>query len=571
MNQPRAVRLRNRRNARKQARSGIRRRSAVDLLSSSRLLFASFAYFVVALYPIAASARSAPNFLIVYMDDLGWADTSVPMMDSEPESRSDFYQTPNLERLAERGMRFSNGYSPAPTCTPARKSIQFGKTPGRLKYTFVHDVLALKRGLKWQDEVSLADVLKASGKNYITAHFGKGMGSERMETIGYDVHDEFDGNAANGNFHGDRVDLKSRRPLPDDDPKRIYSLEKRSLGFLEKHAGKRPFFLMISQYAVHVPHKASEHVIEKYRKLPRGKYCKDEDYLPTDQVSDGKKNSHWRLQYAAMIDEVDAGLGKMMDLLEARGELDNTYIIYTSDNGGGLKPNGPLSWGKAQLFEGGLRVPWVVAGPGVKQGVQCDVPVVQWDLLATLHDLSGSKAPLPENLDGGSLRSVLERGNAGRVERPGKGLVFHYPCYFAPPITLIRMDDYKYMKHLLTGETKLFNLADDIGEKNNLASSMPEKAAEMDKVLTAYLEEIDAEDVQDVYQARFEELDHFEAMAKSNYEKNSTRLKHTGDAAGIADLRVKLDADLERFAKNREEVRINMQSTHWAGAPRRKK
>ncbi len=512
-----------------------------------------------------AETSAPPNFVLVYIDDLGWADTSVPMMDSEPESKSDFYQTPNLERLAERGMRFSNGYAPAPTCTPSRKSIQFGKTPARLKYTFVHDVLALKRELKWKDEVSLADMLKASGKNYITAHFGKGMGSERMETIGYDVHDEFDGHAANGNFHGERVDLKSRKPLPDDDPKRIYSLERRSLKFLDENAGKRPFFLMVSQYAVHVPHHASEHVIDKYRKLPRGKYCKDEDYLPTDQVSGGKKSSHWRLQYAAMIDEVDAGLGKMMDLLEERDELDNTYIIYTSDNGGGLKPNGPLSWGKAQLFEGGLRIPWVVAGPGVKQGVQCDVPVVQWDLLSTLHDLCGSKVPLPENLDGGSLRNVFENGNAGSVERPGEGLVFHYPCYFAPPISLIRVGDYKYMKHLLTGETKLFNLVDDIGEKNNLISTMPEKAARLDKVLKTYLKEIDAEDVQDVYQARFEELDKFEKMAREVYAKDAARFKAAGDSAGFAKAKARLDETLERFDKNRKEVRRNMQGSHWAG------
>ena len=144
-----------------------------------------------------------PNVLVIYMDDLGWADTSVRMMDSEPDSRSDFYRTPNLEKLAARGMRFSNGYAPAPTCTPSRKSIQFGKTPARLGYTFVHDVLAIKRGLSWAEEASLADVLKASDQNYVTAHFGKGMGKEQMKTIGYDAHDEFDGRASNGNFHGD--------------------------------------------------------------------------------------------------------------------------------------------------------------------------------------------------------------------------------------------------------------------------------------------------------------------------------------------------------------------------------
>ena len=110
----------------------------------------------------AACAGAAPNFIIIYVDDLGWADTSVRMMDSEPDSVSDFYQTPHLEKLAARGMRFSNAYAPAPTCTPSRKSIQFGKTPGRLKYSFVHDVLALKKKLEWKNETSMADVLKAA-------------------------------------------------------------------------------------------------------------------------------------------------------------------------------------------------------------------------------------------------------------------------------------------------------------------------------------------------------------------------------------------------------------------------
>ena len=293
--------------------------------------------------PLAqAAGKKAPNFLIIYLDDLGWSDTSVPMMDSEPESKSDFYQTPHLERLAARGMRFSNGYAPAPTCTPSRKSIQFGKTPGRLGYTFVHDVLALKKKLKWEDELSLADVVNTTAENYITAHFGKGMSEDYMASVGYAITDEFD-IGPNGNLHGEHVDIKNRKPPPEDDPKRIYSLEKRSLDFLNDYAGKQPFLLMVSHYAVHVPHRASAHVIEKYRNLPRGKYCRDQDYADPADMSDGFKSSSWRLQYAAMIDEVDQGLGKMMDLLESRGELDNTYIIYTSDNGGGLKPNGPLS------------------------------------------------------------------------------------------------------------------------------------------------------------------------------------------------------------------------------------
>jgi arylsulfatase A-like enzyme len=515
-------------------------------------------------------AADSPNFIIVYVDDLGWADTSVAMMDSEPDSKSDFYQTPNLEKLAARGMKFSNGYAPAPTCTPSRKSIQFGKTPGRLKYSFVHDVLAIKRGLTWEDEVSLADVVKASGKNYITAHFGKGMGGDRMETIGYDITDEFD-TGGNGNFHGDYRDLKSKMPLPADDPKRIYSLEKRSLAFLEENAGQRPFFLMVSHYAVHVGHAASAEVIDKYRKLPRGKYCKDQDYLDPSEMSEGFKNSSWRLQYAAMIDEIDTSMGKMVDLLEKRGQLENTYIIYTSDNGGGLPPNGPLRGNKAQLFEGGLRVPWVIAGPGVKADTQCDVPVVQWDLMPTLHDLSGSKMPLPKDLDGGSLRDVLKRGNKGKVDRPVEGLVFHYPCYFAPPITQIYLGDYKYMKHLLTGEVKLFNLKNDYAEEHNLAGSMPKKVAEMDKALTAYLEEIDAEDVQEIYQARSEGLDRSLSNSTANYQRKISSLDPVADADKIANLKQGLEEDKERAAKNRQQLKDNMKGTHWGNSAPKKK
>ena len=527
-----------------------------------------FLILVFLLFCTCLSGRNGPpNFLVIYMDDLGWADTSVPMMDSEPDSRSDFYRTPNLEKLAARGMRFSNGYSPAPTCTPSRKSIQFGKTPARLGYTFVHDVLAIKRDLSWAEEVSLADVVKASGQNYVTAHFGKGMGKEQMKTIGYDFHDEFDGRSPNGNFHGDYVDLKSRRPLPSGDPKRIYSLTSRSVDFLKKHAGKRPFLLMVSHYAVHVPHMASPEVIERYRKLPRGKHLKDADYLPADKISKAQKISSWRLQYAAMIDEVDTGMGKMIEVLENNDELGNTYIVYTSDNGGGLGPNGPLSWGKAQLFEGGLRVPWVVAGPGVKPRSQCDVPVVQWDLLPTFHDLCGSKAPLPKNLDGGSLRNVLENGNEGKVVRPVEGFVFHYPCYFAPPLSVIRLGDYKLMRHLLTGERRLYNLLEDPAEKTNLIRTMTAKANHMDTVLKAYLADIKAEEVQDVYKARLEELDLFESRAEQVFNKKTKGLDPTEDAERLGELQAKLKADRERFARNRVEVEINRKSSHWAGSP----
>ena len=516
-----------------------------------------FFLILIGLLALLRLEAKKPNFIIVYIDDLGWADTSVRMMDSDPESASDFNQTPQLARLAKRGMKFSNAYAPAPTCTPSRKSIQFGKTPGRLGYTFVHDVLALQRKLQWKDETSLADVLKAADEEYVTAHFGKGMGNERMETIGYDVTDEFESHSDNGNFHGEFISLKNRKPLSAENPKRMASLKERSVNFVHKHSGKRPFFMMVSHYAVHVPHAARPDLIEKYRKLPRGKYCTDSDYLPVEKMPKGKIISSWRLQYAAMLEEVDEGLGAIMDALEKTGQQENTYIIYTSDNGGGLGPNGTLRGGKANLYEGGLRVPFVVAGPGVQQGVQCDVPIVQWDLLPTLHDYCESKQPLPSDLDGGSLRQVFENGNAGKVVRPVEGFVFHYPCYFAPPLSVIRLCDYKLMEHHLTGERRLYNVVTDYGERENLASQMPEKISKLKKVMDEYLESIDAENVQDVYEARFAELDQFEKTAREVHKRAVD--KAMGDPVKIAEADARLQSNLIRFDKNRKECRENMQ------------
>ena len=502
-----------------------------------------------------------PNFIIVYVDDLGWADTSVRMMDSDPDSASDFNQTPHLARLAKRGMRFSCAYAPAPTCTPSRKSIQFGKTPGRLGYTFVHDVLALQRKLKWADEVSLADVVKGADSDYITAHFGKGMGNEKMETIGYDVTDELEEHADNGNFHGEYIGLKNRTPLPPDNPKRMASLKKSSLDFINEYSGKRPFFMMVSHYAVHVPHAARADLIEKYRKLPRGKHAKDSDYLPIEEMPKGYTIHSWRLQYAAMLEEVDEGLGAIVEAVEKTGQLDNTYIIYTSDNGGGLGPNGTLRGGKANLYEGGLRVPFVVAGPGVRKGAQCDVPINQWDLLPTIHEYTRSGKSLPKDLDGGSLRDLFERGNNGSVKRPVEGFVFHYPCYFAPPLSVIRLGDYKLMEHIRTGEMKLFNLAQDYQEKNNLIEKEPERASQLRAVMHDYLDSIDAENVEDVYEARFAELDRFEKIAREVHAKTLAQAKGDEDVIAKADER--LEKDLARFEMNRKQCKEKMVQTRF--------
>ena len=537
------------------------------------LCFLSFATVVIATQCVAGdegSDKKRPNFVIFYTDDQGWADTSVRMMKDRADSASDFYQTPNLERLAREGMRFSNAYSPSPTCTASRISIQFGKTTARLQQTTVHDVLAKMHGIDCADELSMAHVIKAADSRYITAHFGKGMAIRRMEDSGYDITDEEDpGNHGNGNFHGDWLSTKNKKPLSADDPKRIFSLTGKANTFItdQVEAG-RPFLLMVSHYAVHVHHAAFAETIEKYRKLPRGRVCKDRDYEDPAHLTDSYKIGSWALQYAAMLDNLDSSLGAILDTLDRTGIADNTYVIFTSDNGGGFADNGPLAGGKARMFEGGLRVPTVVRGPGVLADAQCDIPVAQWDLLPTIHDLCGSSEPLPKGIDGGSWRLLLTHGNRGEVKRPTPALIFHYPYYAGIPVSAIRLGDYKFMRQLNTGEARLYNVVEDLGEKEDLVDKMPEKARELDRLMQDYLRRVDAETIEDMYAARFAELEaRKRRILKEEIPKYEKQIERTDDPEEMASLRKKIEAargpGLERIEKQINDTKKNQQKKDW--------
>ena len=475
----------------------------------------------------ASFAKDSPNFIIIYMDDLGWHQTSVRMMDSEPMSKHSFYNTPNVERLAEMGRCFSNGYAPTATCTGSRVSILFGQTSARTQYRYVFDVFHQKqRPEGYAGQYSLADSVKTAGKNYITAHFGKGM-TEKLKLVNYDVTDEYEAHAPNGNLHGEKIDIPSRKDLPPDNPKRIYSLIDESMKFLKKNAGKRPFMMMVSHYSVHVPHAASKKYMDKWQ----AKY--DALEKPTDKEELRLFERECNPLYGAMLEETDQHIGILLDYLKKAGELDNTYFIFTSDNGSECIPrtkenrryNGPLQEGKYSCFEGGIRVPFVVAGPGIQGGTYCDVPVVQWDLLATLHDLSGNETPLPDDIDGGSLRDVFFKGNQGKVKRQAPGIVHHFPSHYQVPISAIRIGDYKFMRNMNTDEKKLFNVAIDYREKNDLAQKMPEKVASMDKILRAYIEEVDGGDVKDSYQVLYETMDDFEGRAVKDHERKMKELE----------------------------------------------
>lgn len=465
-------------------------------------LFLFAAFLITHFFALSALAadKNPPNFIIFYTDDQGYGDTSVPMIKDRPELAKKLYRTPHLERLAKEGMRFSNAYSPAPTCTPSRISLQFGKTTARTQVMNVHDVMAKKNGIDLKNHKGMAEFVKESNNNYATAHFGKGMTIRRMDDIGYDITDNIDDNKeGNGNFHGDWLSITNRQPIPAEDPKRVFSLTKKSVEFINTQAqAKRPFFMMVSHYAVHVRHAALEETIKKYQ---------------TGSVN--RKDA----MYAALIEHLDDSLGAMLDALDKNGLSDNTYVIFTSDNGGGHGGNVGLQGGKAKMLEGGLRVPTVVRGPGVPANSQCDIPVIQYDLLPTLHELSGNTNPLPEDIDGGSLADVFKKGNSGTVKRKNPFLVFHYPYYAGVPISAIRMGDYKFMRQLNTGETRLHNVATDMGETKNLVNSMPEKAKELDQLLKAYVKEVGGWDVEDVYKERLGELE--KRLNKDNPSENT--------------------------------------------------
>lgn len=444
-----------------------------------------------------------PNIIIFFTDDQGWTDTSVRMMKDRPDSRSYFYQTPALEKMAEEGMVFSNAYSPAPTCTPSRAGIQFGKTPCRLKQTVVHDRLAYDRGIDCKDQISIPQMIKSIDPEYVTGYFGKwGFNPRPPEHAEYD---QTDGNTNNG--EGDYLSVKDKIPLPPDDPKRIFSITRRADKFMEEQVkAGRPFFLELSHYAIHVSHSALAETIEKYRKLPKDKAYKGER----------------EIVYAAMIENLDTALAMLRKKIEQLGIKDNTYIIFTSDNGGGFKGNGPLRGGKGSLWEGGIRVPTVICGPGVLKGTYCDVPVTGWDIFPTINEIIGGK-DLPQEFDGGSLVDLFRNGNKGVIRRNTKELIFHYPWYGnMPPMSAIRDGDYKLVMSLNnTDEYRLYNLSDDIGEQNDLASKMPEKAREFHARLLQYLKDVDAEDAEDMRQARKKEVEGYREreLKQSNPDK----------------------------------------------------
>ena len=440
----------------------------------------SLAVWLVGLAPSHSAPAPAPptppNIVVILADDLGWMDLHCqgnPLLD-----------TPQLDRLAKQGMRFTDAYAAAPVCTPTRAAMMTGKSPARLAIT--NHAPGHRPGFvpKGQDlaeaetltylplgEVTIAERLKNAG--YATGFIGKWHLSHRK---GADAngpwepqlrpeHQGFDLNIG-GCDRGGPPSFFEPYGIPNIPPRRKGDylperLADECISFLRTNQAK-PFFLCWWDYSVHYPIQAPEQLIQKYRQRP------------------GVKDP----AYAAMIEGMDTAIGRVLQELDFLGLATNTLVLFTSDNGS-LFGNEPLRANKGFLYEGGIRVPWIVRWPGiVKPGSTCSVPVISTDTYSTLLEAAGLK-PVPEQApDGESLLPLLRQ--TGSLQR--KALYFHYPNYaFHQRNRLggaIREGDFKLIRNYDDDSLELYNLAADLGETRNLSATHPE----MTQRLTAKLE-----------------------------------------------------------------------------------
>jgi arylsulfatase A-like enzyme len=432
--------------------------------------------------PGQSPLATPPNIIFILTDDQGWTSLSSRMQNNVPESASDYYETPNIDRMAQAGMRFTHGYAPAAICSPTRRSIQFGQTPIRQGDDEFPD--CYKPGSNAPR--SLPQVLKGIDNRYQTAHLGKWDFRAGMvpEKFGYDLSDG-DTRNANGNLvqvKGDKWDDH----YVTEDPKKINTLTERAIGFMQKQtSAQTPFYLQISHYATHVNMETKQSTLDYFTKKKEGK-------------------RHNNPAWAGMLFDLDTGIGTILNEVEKLGIGDNTYIFLMADNGATefLPPVGnrldhpskftepmrnyPLRGGKWALYEGGVRVPFIVMGPGIKAGSQSDVPVIGWDLLPTFAELAGGTARPEKDRDGGSFLSVLKNNGKGVVNRTTKDFYFHRYSNGYPHSTIISGND-KLIIFWKTGKRELYDLSKDQGELSDQASKNPNKVKELDTRLLSYI------------------------------------------------------------------------------------
>lgn len=438
-----------------------------------------------------------PNVVFILTDDLGWADLGC--------YGSTFYETPNLDRLAKQGMRFTDAYAASNVCSPTRAAILTGKYPARLHLT---DWLTGREDRPDQklsrpqfqkflplEEYTWAEALREAG--YQTAFIGKWHLGAKPEH--WAEHQGFDLNIG-GHGKGHPPSYFSPYGITNlaDGPKGEHlddRLTDEAMRFMER-ARNKPFLLYLSHYTVHTPLQAKPEVIEKYKTKAAKLAETGSTFLPDKGRPVRQVQNH--AVYAAMIESLDNSVGRLLGKLDDLGIATNTIVIFTSDNGGLSTAEGsptsnlPLRTGKGWAYEGGVRVPLIFRWPGVtKPGSISPEPTSSMDFYPTILEMLGLPPRPQQHLDGRSIVAALK--GSSLPERP---LFWHYPHYSnqgGAPHGAVRVGDYKLIEWYEDLNVELFDLKADRGERRDLSGQLPVKASELKQLLHGWRQQVDAQ------------------------------------------------------------------------------
>jgi arylsulfatase A-like enzyme len=407
--------------------------------------------------------------VLILADDLGWAELGC--------YGNRFNETPHLDRLAENGMRFTQFYASAPVCSPYRASLMTGQYPLRVGIT---DYLRRddRNYLRPEQHYTIAEALHDA--RYETGLIGKWhlMGDYRARKGDPRLHGFSEVICSETKYIGPGYYFPPYKHMPQAEPRTpreylVDRLNQEAVEFIERNKD-RPFFLYKSHYAVHTRLVGKPHLVEKYSRKP--------------DAGIGQKAPRNNVHLAAQLESVDEGVGMIMEKLEQLGLSENTIVVFTSDNGGetNVTSNEPLREGKSTLYEGGIRVPLIVSWPGrIKHHSVCDTPTMNTDLYPTLVQMAAAEIDPAQKMDGVSIVPLLNDPNAALGR---EALYWHYPL--AKPHFLcgrssgaIRKGHWKLIEFFDDGHLELYNIKDDIGEKNNLADKMPRKVKELHQML----------------------------------------------------------------------------------------
>jgi len=473
---------------------------------SLRTTYSSFLILILLLVLPACHTHEKPNVVFILVDDLGWSDLGC--------YGSTFYDTPNLDKLAEESIRFTNAYSASPVCSPTRAALMSGKHPVRVGITdwipgmseerADHPLLTTPEDIHNLpiEEYSLAELFRDHG--YRTFFAGKWHLGESEEywplSQGFEIN-------KGGNHKGQPTFPGGKgyyapyaNPcLPEGPPGEYLTdrLTDESIHFIES-AGDEPFFLYLSFYTVHTPIQGcleyDDYYREKSKALPdSGRMTVREEHEGTTRTNQSDP------KYAAMVRSMDGNVGRLLKKLEDSGKAENTIVVFTSDNGGlsTLRKGGPTSVlplraGKGWCYEGGIRVPLIIRIPGLGDpGSSCDQPVISMDLFPSLRELAGIEKANDSAIDG---RSLVPYCREPDLEEK-RTLVWHYPHYHGSswrPGSALRSGQWKLIEFYESQEVELYNLSVDMAESKNLRDMHPGLADSLKQEMHLILDEMGA-------------------------------------------------------------------------------